>query len=160
MASPRTQDPSSTKDREVVISRVIDAPRELVFEAWTNPEHVAKWWGPDGFTTTTREIDVRVGGAWRFVMHGPDGVDYENSIEYREIVPPERLVYLHTDPGDAPMVGGFEATVTFEDREGKTEVTMRSVFATAEARDFVIREFGAIEGGKQHLARLAAFVER
>ncbi len=77
--------------RTIVTTRVFDAPRDLVFEAWTNPKHLVQWWGPDGFTTTTRAIDVRPARVWRFVMHGPDGVDYENRIVYEEIVKPERL---------------------------------------------------------------------
>ena len=81
--------------RTIVTTRVFDAPRELAFEAWTNPKHLVQWWGPNGFTTTIRAIDVRPGGIWRFVMHGPDGVDYENRIVYNEIVKPERLVYSH-----------------------------------------------------------------
>lgn len=68
--------------------RTIDAPRDLVFDAWTDPAHVGQWWGPDGFTTTTHEIDIRPGGVWRFTMHGPDGVDYPNEIAFEEIVPP------------------------------------------------------------------------
>lgn len=71
-----------TADREIVITRVFDAPREQVFDAWTDSEHVSQWWGPNGFTTTTHEMDVRPGGVWRFIMHGPDGVDYKNRIVY------------------------------------------------------------------------------
>ncbi len=77
-----------TADREIVITRLIAAPPELVFEAWTDPEHLAAWWGPDGFTTTTTALDMRPGGVWRFVMHGPDGRDYENRITFEEIVRP------------------------------------------------------------------------
>jgi uncharacterized protein YndB with AHSA1/START domain len=135
-------------DREIVTRRTFDAPRELVFEAWTRPEHVAKWWGPNGFTLTTHEMDVRPGGVWRFVMHGPDGTDYQNEIKYREISP-ERLVYDH---GPAP---GFRATVTFTEAGGRTTVELRALFATAADRDHVIREFHADEGGRQHLACLA-----
>ena len=145
----------STTEREIVLTRLFDAPRERVFEAWTDREQVAKWWGPNGFTTTIREMDVRPGGVWRFVMHGPDGVDYDNRTTYREVIPPERLVYKYEDEAEAP---GFEATVTFEDRNGKTLVTMRSLFPSAEARDYVVREIGAIEGGNQTLARLGEFL--
>ena len=80
-------------DREIVLTRVVDAPRELVFEAWTKPEHAMKWFGPKGFTCTLHEMDVRVGGRWRFDMFAPDGKLYPNRIEYLEIVPNERLVY-------------------------------------------------------------------
>ena len=81
--------------RMIIATRVFDAPRDLVFEAWIDPKHLAQWWGPTGFATTTRSIDFRSGGVWRFVMHGRDGRDYENRISYVEIVKPERLVYRH-----------------------------------------------------------------
>ena len=121
--------------RTIVTTRVFDAPRELVFEAWTNPKHLVQWWGPNGFTTTIRAIDVRPGGIWRFVMHGPDGVDYENRIVYNEIVKPERLVYSHGGGDDVEPVQ-FHVTVTFEDQGGKTRLTLhQSLFESVTARD-------------------------
>ncbi len=143
---------SDTADREVVITRLFDAPRERVFDAFTDPEQVGHWWGPNGFTTTIHEMDVRPGGVWRYIMHGPDGVDYPNYVSYIDIVRPERLVYDHgADSGDPH----FHVTVTFADEGGRTRLTMRSLFPTAAARDYVVREFKAIEGGHQTLARLA-----
>jgi uncharacterized protein YndB with AHSA1/START domain len=109
--------------RSIIATRGFDAPRELVFEAWTDPKHLVQWWGPTGFTTTVRTIDVRPGGVWRFVMHGPDGVDYENRIVYEEIVKPERLVYSHPGDDDVEPVQ-IHVTVTFEDHGGKTKLTM------------------------------------
>ncbi|MCU1334596.1 MAG: hypothetical protein JWO19_177 [Bryobacterales bacterium] len=146
-ATPRASD---TSDREMVITRVFDAPRELVFDAWTDPKHIGSWWGPKGFKTTTYEIDVRPGGVWRFVMHGPDGVDYQNKIVYLEIVRPERLVYDHGE-GDGP--GLFQATVTFAEAAGKTRLTMRALFRSAAERDEVVTKRKAIEGGNQTLDR-------
>jgi uncharacterized protein YndB with AHSA1/START domain len=147
--------PDTDEDaRSIITTRVFDAPRELVFDAWTGPKHLVRWWGPHGFTTTTRSIDVRPGGVWRFVMHGPDGTDYENRITYDEIVRPERLVYRHGGGEDVEPVQ-FHTTVTFEDVGGKTKVTMRGVFASAEERDRVAQKYGAVEGAKQHLERLA-----
>jgi len=140
-------------DREIRGTRVFDAPRELVWKVWTEPEHIGKWWGPNGFTTTTHKMEVKAGGVWRFVMHGPDGRDYQNKITYLEIVPPERLVYRHGGDEDLEPVS-FQTTVTFVAEGNKTRVTMRSVFPTAEYRDRVVKEHGAIEGGEQHLARL------
>jgi uncharacterized protein YndB with AHSA1/START domain len=143
-------------DREVVVSRIIEAPRRLVFEAYTSAEHVAQWWGPDGFTVTTRSFDFRPGGLWDFTMHGPDGTDYPNRIEWREIVPPERLAFSHgtgTDDFEA-----FDATVTLVERGGATEVTMRSVFRTKAQRDEVVEQYHAIEGAEQHIANLARYV--
>lgn len=139
---------------ELVFTRVFDAPPELVFEAWTNPKHVAQWWGPRGFTNTIHEMDVRPGGVWRLVMHGPDGVDYHNKIVFLEVVKPERLVYKHqAEPGYEPV--DFEVTVTFAKRGNKTELTMRMVFPSAEQRDYVVKKHGAIEGANQTLDRLA-----
>src|ERR687897_2687548 len=78
---------SATADREIVISRVISAPREVVFEAFTEVRHLSRWWGPEGFTTTTRAFEFRVGGEWDFAMHGPDGTDYQEWISWTEIAP-------------------------------------------------------------------------
>ena len=95
-------DTSATADREIVTTRLFDAPRERVFDAWVDSAHIGRWFGPNGFTTTTESMDVRPGGVWRFVMRGPDGVDYPNHITYSEVVRPERLVYVHGDDSDAP----------------------------------------------------------
>ena len=147
--------PSTTADREIVTTRLIDAPRELVFEAWTDPEHVAHWFGPDGFTTITHSMDVRPGGVWRFTMRGPDGKNWPNVVTYEQVVRPERLVYLHGDETETDM---FHNTVTFDDEGGKTALTMRAVFKTAAARDYVARERGAVEGGQQTISRLERYV--
>jgi uncharacterized protein YndB with AHSA1/START domain len=143
----------SSADREIVITRLIDAPRTRVFDAWTDPEQVVHWWGPRGFTTTTHKMEVKPGGVWRFVMHGPDGRDYQNKIIYLEVVRPERLVYKHGGDEDLEPVS-FQTTVTFVPQGNKTMVTMRAVFPTAEERNRVVKEYGAIEGGKQTLERL------
>jgi uncharacterized protein YndB with AHSA1/START domain len=143
--------------RSIVITRTIDAPRDLVFEAWTDPTHLAEWWGPTGFTTTTSKFEMRPGGVWRFVMHGPDGRDYQNRITYHEIIRPERIVYSHGGGDDVEPVQ-FQTTVTFEDAGGKTRLTMRAVFPSVAERDRVVEEYGAVEGGKQTLARLADYV--
>ena len=150
---------SETADREIVVTRLLDAPRELVFEAWTDPLHVAQWWGPNGFTNTIQEMDVRPGGVWRLIMHGPDGVDYPNRIDYIEVVRPSRLVYNHSGPEEDEHPQ-FHVTVTFEEEDGKTRLTMRSVFPTAAERDHVIKEYGALEGANQTMGRLAEYLER
>jgi uncharacterized protein YndB with AHSA1/START domain len=147
-------EPSATADREIVVSRDLDAPRELVFAAWTDPRHVSNWWGPRGFTTTTKEMDVRPGGVWRFVMHGPDGTDYKNKIAFLEVARPERIAYKHAGEEDTENVR-FQTTVTFEDQGGKTRLTLLMVFASAEERNHVVEKYGAIEGGQQTLERLA-----
>ena len=144
---------TSTADREIIATRVFDAPRELVFKAWTHPEHIGEWWGPRGFTTTTDEMDAKPGGVWRFVMHGPDGRDYKNKIVYIEVARPERLVYQHGGDDDVEPVN-FQVTVTFAEQGGKTRLTVRMVFPSAEERDRVVKEYGAEEGLKQTLERL------
>jgi uncharacterized protein YndB with AHSA1/START domain len=143
---------TAASDREIVTTRVIDAPRERVFDAWTAPEHVARWWGPNGFTLTIHEMDVRPGGAWRFIMHGPDGANYDNEIVYVEVERPERIVYDHVS---RPR---FRSTTTFEDDGGKTRLTMRGLFETVTDYEIAVHQFGAIEGAKQHVARLAEHV--
>lgn len=156
----------NTKDREIVITRELNAPRELVFDAWTDPKHIAEWWGPNGFTVTSFKMDARVGGVWQFVMHGPNGVDYDNTIVYSEIVRPERLVYKHGEgalKGDLakPSPGEFVVTVTFEPLQAdanKTLLTMHSLFYSASEREFVVKEHHAIEGGKQTIERLAKYI--
>jgi uncharacterized protein YndB with AHSA1/START domain len=149
-----TADARMPTDREMVITRLINAPPARVFDAWTDPEQVVKWWGPRGFTTTTHKMEVKPGGVWCFVMHGPDGRDYQNKITYLEVVRPERLVYRHggDDEGLEPV--SFQTTVTFEPQGKRTLITMRAVFPTAAERDRVVKEYGAIEGGEQHLERL------
>src|SRR5687768_4071889 len=102
---------AAAADREVVISRVIGAPRELVFEAFTEVRHLSRWWGPEGFTTTTRAFEFRVGGVWDFVMHGPDGTDYQEWISWTEIAPPARIGLLHGESRDDP--NAFESVLTF-----------------------------------------------
>src|SRR3954468_10668733 len=110
--SSRGEHAHAAADREIVISRIISAPRELVFEAFTQVRHLSRWWGPEGFTTTTRSFEFRVGGEWDFVMHGPDGTDYQEWITWREIVPPERIALLHGESRDDP--NAFESVLAFE----------------------------------------------
>jgi uncharacterized protein YndB with AHSA1/START domain len=147
---------SATADREIVISRVIGAPRELVFEAFTEVRHLSRWWGPEGFTTTTRTFEFRVGGEWDFVMHGPDGTDYQEWITWREIVPPERIALLHGESRDDP--DAFESVLAFEPAGDETRIVMRTVFPTKELRDEAVEKYHAIEGGEQTLGNLAAYV--
>lgn len=152
-----TQPAADLDARSLVLTRVLDAPRELVFAAFTDPDQVGRWYGPRGFTVTTHASDLRVGGEWRYTMHGPDGTDYPNRHLYREIAPPARLAYLH-DSGVDGDPHGFEVLVTFDDLgDRRTRLTMRSVFATVEAVAHV-RGFGAEELGYQTLDKLAEFL--
>jgi uncharacterized protein YndB with AHSA1/START domain len=140
----------STADREFVTSRVIDAPRERVFRAFSDPAHLARWWGPKGFTSTFHEFDLRPGGAWRFVMHGPDGVDYPNESVFVEVVPPERIVFEHNSDHH------FQMTITFAAQGAETVVGWRQVFDNAAERERIARF--VIEANEQNLDRLAAEV--
>src|SRR4029450_593164 len=115
---------SATADREIVMSRFISAPRELVFEAFTQVRHLSRWWGPEGFSTTTRSFEFRVGGACDFVMHGPDGIDYQEWITWREIVPPEQIALLHGESRDDP--NAFESVLTFRSEERRVGKGCRS----------------------------------
>ncbi len=145
--------------REIVLSRLFDASRELVWKAWTQPEHVAQWWGPRGFTTTIHEMDLRPGGVWRHTMHGPDGTDYRNRIVFLEIERPKRLVYKHEpEKGTEPV--NFQVSVTFFEMGGQTGVTVRMLFPSAAAREHVVKKYGAVEGLQQTLERLAEYVSR
>ena len=143
-------DAGSTVDREFVHSRLIDAPRERVFRAFSDPAHLARWWGPKGFTSTFHEFDLRPGGAWRFVMHGPDGANYPNESVFVEVVAPERVVLEHISGHH------FQMTITFSAQGAKTVVGWRQVFDTAAERQR-IAEF-VIEANEQNLDRLAAEV--
>ena len=147
----------STADREIGATRVFDAPRKLVWKVWTDPKHVAQWWGPNGFTNTIYEMNVVPGGVWRFMMHGPDGTDYPNKIVFIEVSEPERLVYVHGDEKDPDQ---FHVTVTFTEQSGKTTLTMRSVFRTKAERDHVVEKFGATKGMQQTLGRLKDYLSK
>lgn len=149
---------NNTSDRELVITRSFNAPRELVFKAWTDPSHVVHWWGPNGFTITIHEMRVKPGGVWRFIMHGPDGIDYPNRIVFQEVIKPERLVFLHgADIEDDP--GQFHVEVDFIEEGKKTELVMRMIFKTKEAKDLVVEKYGAIEGNRQTMNRLEEYLE-
>jgi len=146
---------NDTKERELVVSRTLNAPRELVWEAWTNPKHLINWWGPAGFTNTFTEINIRAGGSWVFTMHGPDGTDYQNRIDFKEVVKPERLAYSH-GTGNADDPDKFEVVITLEELNGKTLLTMRSVFASAEVLKMLVERAGAVDGANQTIDKLEA----
>src|SRR4051812_38944513 len=147
---------SARADREIVIPRVVDAPPELVFEVFTEVRHLSRWWGPEGFTTTTRSFEFRVMGEWDFVMHGPDGTDYQEWITWTEIAPPERITLLHGESRGDP--NAFESVLTFEPDGAATRIEMRTLFPTKEQRDQAVEKYHAIEGGRQTLNNLAAYV--
>ena len=144
-------------DREIVLSRVIAAPRKLVFSAWADPRHLPRWFGPAGFKIETLEIDIREGGLWRFVMVAPDGTRYDSRMKFLTIEPPRLLMMDHGADKDQDE-GKFRATVTFDEQsDGKTVVTLRQLLQTKHQRDATIG-FGAVEFGYQTLDKLAAHV--
>ena len=156
-ATPQqTPEQPATADREIVISRVIDAPRELVFEAFTEVRHLSQWWGPEGFSTTTRSFTFGVGEVWDFVMHGRDGTDYPEWITWTEIVVPERIAMLHGESRDDP--NAFASVLTFAPDGAATRIVMRTVFPTRQLRDDAVEKYHAIEAGRQTLGNLAAYV--
>src|SRR5690349_21332365 len=146
-------EPVWSLDREIVLTRVLEAPRELVFRMWLEREHITRWFGPRGYACTTHEMDARVGGRWRFDMVSPDGKLYPNLIEYVEIAQPERLVFFHgTGQDDDP--NRFHVTITFDEQSNKkTVMTMRQLHPSKERRAWAIG-FGAVELGFQTLDKL------
>jgi uncharacterized protein YndB with AHSA1/START domain len=147
---------STTADREIVVTRVFDAPREIVFAAFTEREHAERWWVPSG--TTTHEWNAKPGGLWRYSMPGPDGAQYPFKVKFIEIARPTRLVYDYgTDAENAPEP--VRTTVTFEEQNGKTKVTLQLLFATAAEREETVK-YGGVEGAKQALDNLADYLAK
>lgn len=145
--------PADTSNRELVISRLLDAPVELVWEVWTNPEHIRNWWGPAGFTNTIATMEVKNGGQWNFIMHGPDGRNYDNKIVYVEVVKHSLIRYRHVS------FPHFNAIINFEAQGNKTLLNWRMIFDTPEALQKTITTFKADEGLRQNLVKLAGYLE-
>ncbi|MBM9499185.1 SRPBCC family protein [Leptospira sp. 201903071] len=139
-------------EKEIVSRRIFDAPRDLVFKAWTEPEHLKLWWGPEGFTNTFHEFDLRPGGNWRFVMHGPDGTDYENHSVFVEILKPERILFEHVSQHH------YVATIHFEEVGDQTQVDFKMVFDTSEEFDRVKKYIEV--GNEQNFDRLKGELAR
>src|ERR1700754_1678905 len=138
---------SNTAGRELKISRLLNAPIALVWEVWTDPEHLKNWWGPNGFTNTISKMDLKPGGEWDLVMHGPDGTDYKNKSIFKEIIKHKKIVYEHIT---APK---FLATIEFESRGNTTLINWHAVFESKEQLTQVIKTFKADEGLKQNVER-------
>jgi len=143
---------SNIADRELKIERTLNAPVELVWEVFTKPEHIANWWGPNGFTNTIYTMDVRTGGEWDFVMHGPDGRDYKNRSIYEEIIPLKKIVFNHFNPS-------FTTTIKFEAKGDQTHLEWHMLFETAELFEAVVKAHNAAEGLKQNIVKLNAYLE-
>ena len=143
---------TNTSDRELIITRKLDAPVELVWEVWTNPEHIVNWWGPNGFTNTITKMDMVEGGEWDLVMHGPDGMDYKNKSIFKEIIPLKKIVYEHVS---GPR---FVATIQFEEQGEQTMLKWHMLFETAEQFIQVVKTFKADEGLKQNIEKLNSYL--
>lgn len=142
---------NDTAERELRISRLLSAPVELVWEVFTDPEHIKNWWGPDGFTNTITKMDIRPGGEWLLVMHGPDGTDYKNKSIFKEVVPHKKLVFEHVAPN-------FTATIDFEVQGKKTLMNWHMLFESREEFVAVVKAHKADEGLKQNVAKLEAYL--
>jgi uncharacterized protein YndB with AHSA1/START domain len=140
-------------NRAIVIERVLQAPADLVWSVWTNPGHIAKWWGPAGFTNTIHAMDTREGGEWKLTMHGPDGKDYANRSRFMEIVPLRKIVFEHYNPD-------YIATIIFKANENKTHMEWVVEFKTPELYDTVVRVFRADEGLEQNVEKLENYLEQ
>jgi uncharacterized protein YndB with AHSA1/START domain len=142
---------SEKQNREMRITRTFRASVELMWEVWTNPEHIVNWWGPNGFTSTIHHMDFREGGEWSLTMHGPDGTNYPNRSIFKEIIPLKKIVFEHFNPH-------FITTVLFEPKGDETHVDWTLEFDTEEMRDIVIKAHKADEGQKQNLDKLEKYL--
>ena len=143
---------TDTSDREIRITRMLNAPIELVWKVWTEPEHIKNWWGPDGFTNTISKMVVEPGGEWNLIMHGPDGKDYKNKSVFTEVIRHKKIVYHHYAPN-------FIATIEFESHGDKTYLSWHMLFETRELFIQVVKTFKADEGLKQNVVKLTAYLE-
>lgn len=133
------------------ITRTLKAPIELVWEVWTSPEHIVHWWGPNGFSSTIQQMEVKEGGEWQLTMHGPDGTNYPNRSIYKEVVPLKKIVFEHFNPH-------FITTVLFEAKGEETYIDWSMLFDTAEMRDIVVKAHKADEGLRQNIEKLEKYL--
>ncbi len=146
---------AKNKPNELYLSRIYNAPVKMVWEAWTDPQQVGKWWGPRGFTITTHSMDIKTGGSWSYTMHGPDKVDYQNKTKYLEVEKYSRMVYDHGGNDDRPPL--FRVTVQFTEVAGKTRMEMTMAFATPEVAK-ESKKFIKKAGGESTWDRLAEYL--
>jgi uncharacterized protein YndB with AHSA1/START domain len=142
---------SNTKDRELSVSRVLNAPIDLVWEVFATPEHIMQWWGPEGFTNTLDVMDFVPGGEWKFIMHGPNGTDFSNLSVFKEIVVNEQIVFEHFNPH-------IMFTIGFEKQGDKTLLNWHMLFDTAKEFEAVAKANGAVEGLQQNIVKLEAYL--
>ena len=142
-----------TGNKELRMSRTFNAPIQLIWKAWTDPAHIIKWWGPDGFTTTIHIMDLSEGGEWKLTLHGPDGKNYPNRSIFRKIVLHKEIVLEHYNPH-------FMTTVLFESTGEHTYLDWKLEFDTPEMRETIVRVHKADEGHKQNFERLQLYLHK
>jgi uncharacterized protein YndB with AHSA1/START domain len=147
------QEKNNTADREIIVSRLLNAPIDLVWEVWTSPGHIKNWWGPTGFTTSIHLMNVQKDCEWNLTMHGPDGTDFKNKSVYKEIVKHKKIVYEHVS---APK---FLATIEFEAQGEKTFLKWHMLFESKEQFIQVVKTFKADEGLKQNVDKLTQYLQ-
>lgn len=143
----------NSEQQELQTTATFTAPLVLIWEAWTDPEKVVNWWGPDGFTTTIHEMDFREGGEWNLTLHGPTGTNYPNRSTYREIIPLKKIVFEHFNPH-------FIASILFESKEGGTEIQWNMLFDSPEQFELIVKAHKADEGQKQTIGRLQNYIQQ
>jgi uncharacterized protein YndB with AHSA1/START domain len=147
-------------ERTIVSTRLFAAPRKMVYEAFADPKQVVQWWGPHGFSTTVLEMDLRAGGKWQLVMRGPDGTNYPNEMTFTLVVPMER-VELDLEGGkEGATLVHLHKTITWEDEDGGTRLTLTNEFGSRELRDENVRTYKSVEGGRQLFMRLEAHLAK
>ena len=152
--SEKNKSISNTEDREIKISRLLNAPIELVWHVWTNPDHIKNWWGPNGFSNTISKMEVKPGGEWNLIMHGPDGVDYVNKSVFTEVIKFKKLVYEHLSHPK------FVATIEFESFDNQTELNWHMLFESKDQFIQVVKTFKADEGLKQNIDKLQNYLSK
>lgn len=145
---------NNTADRELRLTRLLNAPVELVWNVFTDPEHIKHWWGPNGFTNTITKMDVVPEGEWDLVMHGPDGTDYKNKSVFKEVVKHKKIVYVHIS------VPKFLTTIEFEERGKQTQISWHMLFESREQFIQVVKTFKADEGLTQTIDRLKYYLQQ
>lgn len=145
-------------EHELIFSRTFAAPVDVVYRAWTDIDQLVNWWGPKGFSLTIRTMQLKVGGVWEYVLHGPDGMDYPNRAVFEEIDPPKRLVFFNTGGHVSDRHLTCRMIVTFDERDAQTLVTLRMQFATPTSLDRA-KTRGAEQGGLESFARLAEWLK-
>ena len=147
----RKENSNEFAGRELLITRVLNAPVELVWEVWTKPEHIKNWWGPNGFTNTIDKMEVKPGGVWQFMMHGPDGTNFPNKSVYKEVVPYKLIVFEHYAPN-------FTTTVSFITEGNKTLLKWHMLFESKEQFEMIVRNHKADKGLEQNVEKLEVYL--